>query len=102
MALPALLIPAIIGALLTAVTSIVGRIVMALGMGVVSYIGINAAVDVFRGYFESAMGSAGAVMAGMCGVLKLDVCMSIFIAAGLARLVIAGATSGTMKRLIMK
>lgn len=104
MALPAagFLIPAIIGALVTVVSSLVGRVLLALGMGVVAYTGINVAVDVFKGYFLNAMGSAGAIAAGMCGVLKLDVVLSIFIAAGLARLVIAGATSGTLKRFTMK
>lgn len=75
---------------------------MALGMGVVSYVGINAALDVFKGYFASSISSAGATLAGMAGVLKLDVCMSIFIAAGLARLAIAGVTSGSFKKLAMK
>jgi hypothetical protein len=100
--MPAFLIPAIVGALISVCATLVGRIIMALGMGVISYIGINAALDVFRGYFNNAMGSAGATLAGMAGVLQLDVCFSIFIAAGLAKLAIAGATSGTMKRLAMK
>jgi hypothetical protein len=96
------LIPAICGALVTVVSSLVGRVILALGMGVFSYTGINASLDIFKGYFQSSMGSAGANLAGICGVLQLDVVMSIFIAAGLARLVIVGATSGTIKRLAMK
>jgi hypothetical protein len=75
---------------------------LALGLGVVSYVGVNAGIDVFRGYFNSAMGNAGAIMAGMAGVLQLDVVLSIFVAAGLARLAIAGATSGTLKRFTLK
>jgi hypothetical protein len=98
----AFLIPAIVGALITVATSLVGRVIMALGMGVVSYIGLNAGINVFRGYFVDAMGSAGPILAGMFGVLQIDVCMSIFIAAGLARLAINGATSGSFKRLVMK
>lgn len=100
--MPVFLIPAIVGALISVCTSLVGRVVLALGMGAVSYVGLNAGLSVFKGYFNSAMGSAGATVAGMCGVLKLDVCLSIFIAAGLAKLVIAGATGGTMKKLVMK
>jgi hypothetical protein len=98
----AFLVPAIVGALITVATSLVGRIILALGLGVVSYIGLNAGLDVFRSYFDSAMGSAGPILAGMCGVLKLDVCLSIFVAAGLARLAIAGATSGAVKRFTLK
>lgn len=100
--MPAFLIPAICGALLTVASSLVGRVIMALGFGLVSYVGLNAGLDVFKTYFNNAMGSAGATVAGMCGVLQLDVCLSIFIAAGLAKLAISGATSGTMKKLAMK
>jgi hypothetical protein len=102
MALPAFLVPALVGGLVTAATSLVGRVVLALGLGVVSYVGVNAGIDVFRGYFNSAMGSAGAIMAGMAGVLQLDVVLSIFVAAGLARLAINGATSGSLKRFTLK
>ncbi|WP_301103116.1 hypothetical protein [Propionivibrio sp.] len=41
-------------------------------------------------------------VAGMMGVLQLDTCLSIFTAAALAKLAIAGATSGTIKRLAIK
>ena len=103
MAAPAaFLIPAIAGALVSIVTSLVGRILLALGMGVISYTGINASLNVFKTYFSNAVGSAGYNLAGLAGVLQLDVCLSIFIAAGLARLVINGATNGTIKRLAMK
>ena len=102
MALPAFLVPALVGGLVTAASSLVGRVVLALGLGVVSYVGVNARIDVFRNYFNSAMGAAGASMAGRAGVLQLDVVRSIFVAAGLARLAIAGATSGTLKRFTLK
>ena len=100
--MPAFLIPMIIGALITATTSIVGRVIMALGFGVVSYVGLNATIGVFKGYFYNALNSTAYNLAGMAGVLKLDVVLSIFIAAGLARLVISGATSGTLKKFTMK
>jgi hypothetical protein len=103
MALPAaFIVPAICGALVTAATSVVGRVLLSLGMGVVSYTGLNVSLNVFKSYFAQSMGSAGQNLAGICGVLQLDVVMSIFIAAGLAKLVINGATSGTIKRLAMK
>lgn len=100
--MPAFLIPAIAGALVSIASSLVGRVLMALGMGVVSYVGINAGLNVFKTYFTDAMAGVGGDIAGLCGVLKLDVCLSIFIAAGLAKLVINGATNGSIKRLAMK
>lgn len=100
--MPAFLIPAIAGGLLSVASSLVGRIIIALGMGLVSYTGVNAALSYFQNTFNSAMGSAGATLAGICGVLQLDTCFAIFTAAALAKLAIAGATSGTIKKLAFK
>jgi hypothetical protein len=100
--MPAFLIPAIAGALLSVAASLVGRIIVALGMGLVAYSGINTALSYFQTTFTNAMGGAGATLAGMCGVLQLDTCLAIFTAAALAKLAIAGASSGTIKRLAIK
>lgn len=100
--MPAFLIPAIAGALVSIVGSLVGRVLMALGMGVFSYVGINASLDVFKRMFADAMSGVGGDIAGVCGMLKLDMCLSIFIAAALVKLVISGASGGTLKRLSMK
>ena len=100
--MPAFLIPAIAGALVTIVSSLVGRVIMALGMGLVAYTGINATLDIFKSYFQNSVNSAGYGLAGLMGTLQLDVCLSIFIAAGLARLVINGATNGTIKKFSVK
>lgn len=103
MPLPAaFLIPAIAGALVSVASSVVGRVLVALGIGAISYTGINAALTYFSTTMTNAANSSGAVLAGMLGVLQLDTCVSIFTAAALARLAIAGATSGTIKRLALK
>ena len=75
---------------------------IALALAAVTYSGLHAGLEYFQGVFDDAMGGAGAVVAGMCGVLRLDVVLAIYMAAALARLAIAGATSGTMKKLVMK
>lgn len=98
----AFLIPAIAGALVSVASSVVGRVLVALGMGVISYTGVNAALTYFSGTMVGAASSSGAIIAGMLGVLKLDVCLSIFTAAALARLALAGAQSGAVKRLTLK
>jgi len=100
--MPAFLIPAIAGALLSIASSLVGRVLVALGMGAIVYSGVNAALTYFSDRVVTAANSAGVIIAGMLGTLQLDVCVSIFTAAALARLAIAGATSGTIKRLALK
>lgn len=100
--MPAFLLPAIAGALLSVAASLVGRILIALGIGLITYTGLNTALGYFSTTFTNAMGSSGATIAGLCGVLQLDACLSIFTAAALAKLAIAGATSGTIKRLAVR
>lgn len=100
--MPAFLIPAIAGALLSIASSLVGRVLVALGLGAIAYTGVNAALTYFSDRVVTAANSAGVIIAGMLAVLQLDVCVAIFTAAALARLAIAGATSGTIKRLALK
>ncbi|MDR1934978.1 MAG: DUF2523 domain-containing protein [Candidatus Accumulibacter sp.] len=100
--MPAFLIPAICGALVTITASVVGRVLLALSLGFVSYTGINIAVDIFKQDFINALGNAGYGLIGIAGLLQVDVVMSIYIAAGLARLAINGANGGTIKRLAFK
>ena len=100
--MPAFLLPAIAGALMSVCASLVGRVIMSLGMGLVAYTGISAGLGYFQTLFTQNMNSTGAAVAGMVGVLQLDTCMSIFTAAALAKLAIAGASSGTVKRLAFK
>ena len=92
----------ICGALLQVAASLVGRVLLALGMGAVTYTGLNIGLSYFGTTFTNAMGSAGPTLAGMMGVLQLDTCLAIFTAAALAKLAIAGASSGTVKRIAMK
>lgn len=100
--MPAFLIPAIAGALIAVVHSLVGRVLIALTLGVVVYTGLSSGLAYFSATMTAAASSGGAALAGMLGVLKLDVCMSIFTAAALAKLAIAGASSGTVKRFALK
>lgn len=100
--MPVFLLPALAGALMTVCASLVGRVIMSLGMGLIAYTGISSGLAYFQTLFTGNMASAGATVAGMVGVLQLDTCMSIFTAAALARLAIAGASSGAVKRLAFK
>ena len=96
------LIPVIVGALITAASTIVGRVLIALGIGLVTYTGISASLNIFKSYFISYVGSAGYGLSGIAGVLKLDICLSMIIATGLAKMTIKGATNGSMIRFTLK
>lgn len=97
------LIPAITGALLTVASSLVGRVLVALGVGAIAYTGLSSGLSYFQSTFSSAMGGAGGTIAGMAGTLQLDAVMSIYAAVGLVKFALSGATAGgTMKKMVLK
>lgn len=93
---------AIIGGLVQAAGSIVGRVLIALGIGFVTYTGLSASLDIFKDTFAAALGDAGPVAAGVMGTLKFDVAFSIIVAAVTARLAIRGLTGDAVKRMVLK
>lgn len=93
---------ALIGGLVSAAGSFVGRVLLALGIGFVAYQGIDVAMNQFITMFQnSASGLPGSV-AGMLGVLKIGTGVNIILSACLARLTLNGMTSGTIKRMVFK
>lgn len=95
-------VAALIGALVSAAGSLVGRVLLALGVGYVTYTGVSAGLDLFKGWFVEALGSAGPVASGLAGTLKLDVAFGILMAGVTARLVLNGLTSGVMRKMVIK
>lgn len=75
--MPAFLIPAIAGALLSIASSLVGRVLVALGMGAIAYTGVNAALTYFSDRVVTSANSAGVIIAGMLGTLQPDVAPAI-------------------------
>lgn len=97
-----LLVSAFAGALISIASSLVGRVLLALGMGFATYTGINATLTYITGQFASYIGSTGAMVAGLAGVLKLDVGFAVLIAAVTARFLLDGISGGTFKKLVIK
>ena len=97
-----LIIAAVAGALIQIAGSLVGRVLLSLGMGYVTYTGVSTALSWFRDQFSSYMSATGSTIAGLAGVLKLDVGISVLIAAVTARLLLDGIAGGTFKKLVIK
>lgn len=64
----------------TAVGMLLVRIVVALGVGLVTYTGMNYAIDWFEDYLKNSMGALGAG-AQIFGLMGLDQGISIIISA---------------------
>lgn len=102
----ALLGSAIVGALASACISLVGRVLVALGLGFVAYKSVNVVWDGLRTIFNSYMGqlAGGAFphLVGIVALLKVPTCLSLVLATLAARAAIAGVTSGNLRRIVSK
>lgn len=90
------------GALLSLTGSLVGRVLIALGLSVVTYTGLNASLDWLKSQAVVAMSGAGAQVLGMLGVMKVGECISIIFSAMLARQISQGLSSDSVKRWVLK
>jgi len=93
---------ALIGGLVAAAGSFVGRVLIALGVGFVTYQGIDVALGQFKDLFVASAGNLSGDIAGMLGVLKIGTGVNIIMSALTARLILNGMTSGTIKRMVIK
>jgi hypothetical protein len=95
-------IAALVGGLVSAAGSFVGRALLALGIGVVAYEGIDTALTGMLTMFQSYAGQLPAGMAGMLGVFKIGTGINILLSSCVVRLTLNGLTSGTMKRFVVR
>jgi len=98
--------PAILWALgtllLNLVGSMAGRVLVALGIGVATYTGLNASLEWLKGQAVASFQSLPPEVLGMLGVMKVGQCISIITSAIVARAVINGVQSDTFKRWVIR
>lgn len=82
--------------------SIAGRVLLRLGIGVVTFTGANASLAWLKSQAVSALQGMGAEYIGLLSHMKVGVCISIITSAIVARAVMQGVTSDTAKRWVMK
>ena len=97
-----LFLAALLGGLVQAASSIVGRVLIALGIGYVSYTGINALLTLIKSQVVSYLVGAPGTVVSIMGLLKIDVAVSIIFSALAARLVLQGLTSDKVTRMVIK
>jgi hypothetical protein len=97
-----LFLAALLGGLVQAAGSLVGRVLIALGIGYVSYTGISVLLDWIKAQAISYLTGAPATVVAIMGLLKIDVALSILFSAMAARLVLQGLTSDKITRMVIK
>ena len=100
--------PAIIAwamsALIAVVGTVVGRVIIALGIGYVEYKGFSILIDFVKDRVSSLMGagSAGALMLSWMGFFRIDTMISIVFSAIGVKILLNGVTNGSLKSMIRK
>lgn len=90
------------GAFLNIIGSVVGRALVALGLGVITFTGVSASIDWMKGQAITAILSLDPQVIQLLGILKVGTFISIITSAVAVRLLLNGVQSGTMKRWITK
>lgn len=101
MALPALIGAAVVGGLAQAATSLVGRVVLALGITYVSYSGLSTLFGTLQSQISGQLGGLGGTLNGWLGVLQVQTSISILMSAFATRVTLAGL-NGVIKKAILK
>lgn len=92
----------LLGGLINITGTIVGRVLVALGISVVSYTGLSASLDFAKAQAVSALQSTGADVVGMLSTMQVGTSISIIFSAMVARMVLQGLTSDTIKNMVIK
>lgn len=95
-------IAAIGGMLINLVGTLVGRVMVALSISVVTYTGISASLDAIKAQAISSFSALPPEMMSIITMMKVGQCISIVSSAIVVRLVLNGLTGDTFKAWVHK
>lgn len=95
-------IAALLGGLVQSAGSLVGRVLIAMGIGFVTYQGIDTAMTYILNHVFSNLDSLAPTITGMLGILNVGKAINVLFSAISARLVLNGLTSGSVKKMVFK
>jgi len=95
-------IAALLGGLVSAAGSLVGRVLIALGVGFVTYQGLDVSLNFIKTQTLATISSLPAEIFQIVSTLQLGTSINIMASAYAAKMVIAGLTSGAVKKMVWK
>lgn len=95
-------IGALIGALIQVLGTMVGKILVSLGIGYAVFTGVDVSIAYARDMFISRLAAQGGNAVAVASSMKVGVCISIITSALTTRLLLNGLTGGTLKRFTVK
>jgi hypothetical protein len=96
------IIAAILGGLIQVAATLVGRVLIALSVGYVTYTGVSILVDSVKADVIANFSSLDSNILTTLGVLQVDTAITMVFSAITARLILSGLTSGSIKRMVVK
>lgn len=100
-----LFIAALMGGLVQVAGTLVGRVLLSLGIGYVTYTGIDAGLGYVRDQVFSWLNSASSIspiVERFMGVFQIGTCFNIIFSAYTAKLLLNGMVGGAIKRMVTK
>jgi hypothetical protein len=94
--------PALIGWLIEAAGTLVGQVLLALGISFLSYKGLDSMIGAAKSQFFTSVAGLSPTTVAMLGAMKVDVAVNMLCSALVGRLTVAGMTSGVLKKLVFK
>lgn len=93
---------ALIGGLVSAAGSLVGRILISLGVSYVSYKGLDVLFSGIQTAIQSNISGLPSGVVGLMGILKIGTSINIIFSAIVVRLTLGGLTGGAVKKMVLK
>lgn len=96
-------VAAIIGGLVQAAGTLVGRVLVSLGIGFTVYSGVSASIGWAKTQVLQNISAAGAVVVQVMGLAQIGTAISILFSALTARMILQGLQpDGTLRRMVQK
>lgn len=95
-------IAALLGGLIQAAGTIVGRVLISLGFGYVTYTGLDVSFDWIKGQIASSLGGLPEQALAVLSGAGVGSALSIVLSAIAARMLLDGITGGALKKLVLK
>ena len=90
------------GAILNIVGSLVGRLLVSLGIGVASYTGLTATMTWLKSGVSTAASGLNANVLGILSLMQVGSCISMVFSAMMIRFTLQGMQSDTIKSWVKK
>lgn len=97
-----LFLAALMGALVSVAGTLVGRVLLSLGIGLAVFSGVDSSIAWARDFAVSSILATSAQTVAVASTLKVGVCISILTSALVARMTLNGLTSGTITKMVQK